>query len=152
MRVLAAFILILSSAVAVPAVGIAADPPRAIDIVATDDMKFSVTTVNARPGEQIQIRLAVKGTIPKIAMAHNVVVLKIGTDITRLVTDGAAHRATDFIPPAMAGSVIAKTPMAGPGETVQVIFTAPAKPGRYPFICTFAGHYQAGMKGILVVR
>ena len=152
MRVLAAFILVLSSAVAVPAVGIAADPPRAIDIVATDDMKYSVTTVNARAGEQIQIRLAVKGTIPKIAMAHNVVVLKIGTDITKLVTDGAAHRATDFIPPAMAGSVIAKTPMAGPGETVQVIFTAPAKPGRYPFICTFAGHYQAGMKGILVVR
>ena len=152
MRVLAAFILVLSSAVAVPAVGIAADPPRAIDIVATDDMKFSVTTVNARAGEQIQIRLAVKGTIPKIAMAHNVVVLKIGTDITKLVTDGAAHRATDFIPPAMAGSVIAKTPMAGPGETVQVIFTAPAKPGRYPFICTFAGHYPAGMKGILVVR
>ena len=152
MRVLAAFILVLSSAVAVPAVGIAADPPRAIDIVATDDMKFSVTTVNARPGEQIQIRLAVKGTMPKIAMAHNVVVLKIGTDITKLVTEGAAHRATDFIPPAMAGNVIAKTPMAGPGETVQVIFTAPAKPGRYPFICTFGGHYQAGMKGTLVVR
>jgi uncharacterized cupredoxin-like copper-binding protein len=43
-------------------------------------------------------------------------------------------------------------PLAGPGETVQVFFTAPAKPGRYPFVCTFAGHYQLGMKGTLIVR
>jgi len=93
-----------------------------------------------------------KGTIPKIAMAHNVVVLKPGTDIPKLLADGAAHRATDFIPPTMIGSVIAKTALAGPGETVQVTFAVPAKPGRYPFICTFAGHYQAGMKGTLVVR
>jgi uncharacterized cupredoxin-like copper-binding protein len=52
----------------------------------------------------------------------------------------------------MNGAVIAKTPFAGPGETVQAVFTVPAKPGKYPFICTFAGHYQAGMKGTLVVK
>ena len=152
MRVLAAFILVLSSILTAPASSIAADPPRTIDIVATDDMKFSVTTISARAGEQIRIRLVVKGTMPKIVMAHNVVVLKPGTDVTKLVTEGAPHRATDFIPPAMTGSVIAKTPLAGPGETVQVVFAAPAKPGRYPFICTFAGHYQSGMKGVLVVK
>lgn len=151
MRLLAAFILVLSSIPTAP-IALAADPPRTVDIVATDDMKFSVTTIGARAGEQIRIRLAVKGTMPKIVMAHNVVVLKIGTDVAKLVLDGAAHRATDFIPPAMTGSVIAKTPLAGPGETVQVVFAAPAKPGRYPFICTFAGHYQAGMKGVLVVK
>jgi plastocyanin len=48
--------------------------------------------------------------------------------------------------------VIARTPLAGAGETVEVIFTAPAKPGSYPFLCTFAGHYQSGMKGVLVVK
>ena len=61
-------------------------------------------------------------------------------------------RATDFIPPAMKGRVIAKTAFAGPGETVHVTFTVPDRPGRYPYICTFAGHYQAGMKGTLVVK
>ena len=30
-------------------------------------------------------------------------------------------------------------------------FTVPAKPGRYPFVCTFSGHFQAGMKGTLIV-
>jgi plastocyanin len=48
--------------------------------------------------------------------------------------------------------VIAKTPFAGPGQTVEVSFTAPAKPGSYPFVCTFAGHFQAGMKGTLIVK
>ena len=33
------------------AVSTAADPPRTIDIVATDDMKYSVTTITAKPGE-----------------------------------------------------------------------------------------------------
>jgi uncharacterized cupredoxin-like copper-binding protein len=42
--------------------------------------------------------------------------------------------------------------LAGPGDTVQVTFTVPSKPGRYPFICTFVGHYQAGMTGTLVVK
>ena len=115
-------------------------------------MKYSLTTITARRGETLRIRLMSKGTIPKIAMAHNVVVLKLGTDVLKLLKDGAPHRGTDFIPPAMADAVIAKTPFAGPGETVQVTFTVPAKPVRYPFICTFAGHYQAGMKGTLIVK
>ena len=152
MQLFAALVLVLASASAPPPVKAAADPPRTVEIVATDDMKYSVTTVTARPGEPIRIRLVVKGSMPKIVMAHNVVVLKAGTDVAKLVTEGAPHRGTDFIPPAMMSSVIAKTALAGPGEVVQVVFTAPAKPGRYPFICTFAGHYQAGMKGTLVVK
>lgn len=151
MRLFAAFLLVAAAAIT-PSAVTAADPPRTIDVVATDDMKYNVSTITARPGEPIRIRLIVKGTMPKIAMAHNVVVLKLGTDVAKFVADGVPHRATDFISPAMAGQVIAKTAMAGPGETVQVAFTAPAKAGRYPFICTFAGHYQMGMKGTLVVK
>ena len=36
----------------------------------------------------------------------------------------------------MKDAVIAQTPFAGPGETVQVFFSAPSKAGRYPFVCT----------------
>jgi azurin len=153
MRLLAVLSLVLVSASFNPAaVNTAADPTRTIDIVGTDDMKYSLTTITARPGETLRIRLAAKGKIPKVAMAHNVVVLKLGTDILKLLKEGAQHRATDFIPPAMKDAVIAKTPFAGPGESVQVTFTVPARPGKYPFICTFAGHYQAGMKGTLIVK
>ena len=153
MRLFAVFTLMLAMAsLHPPVVSTAADPPRTIDIVATDDMKYNVTTITARPGEQLRIRLMAKGKIPKIAMAHNVVVLKIGTDILKLLKDGAPSRETDFIPPAMKGNVIAKTPFAGPGEAVQVTFVVPSKPGKYPYICTFAGHYQAGMSGTLIVK
>jgi azurin len=85
-------------------------------------------------------------------MAHNFVLLKIGTNIDKFLADGAPHRATDFISPALMSSVIAQKSLAGPGETVQVTFTVPSKPGRYPYLCTFAGHYQAGMKGVLIVK
>jgi azurin len=153
MRLFAVFTLLLASASISPAVvRTAADPPRTIDIIATDDMKYSVNIITAKPGEQLRIRLQAKGKLPKVAMAHNVVVLKLGTDILKLLKDGAPNRETDFIPPAMMSSVIAKTPFAGPGESVQVTFTVPSKPGKYPYICTFAGHYQAGMKGTLIVK
>jgi azurin len=153
MRLLAALsVVFLSASLGATPVLTAADPPRTITIIGTDDMKYSVTTITAKPGEKLTIRLMSKGKIPKVAMAHNVVVLKLGTDILKLLKEGAPHRETDFIPPAMANAVIAKTALAGPGEAVQVTFTVPAKPGKYPFICTFAGHYQAGMKGTLVVK
>lgn len=130
----------------------AADPVRTIDIVATDDMKYSIASVTAEPGEELRIRLRSIGVIPKVAMAHNVVVLHLGTNVDALLKEGAPYRETDFIPPSMAEKVIAKTALAGPGERVQVTFTVPEAPGEYPFLCTFAGHYQAGMKGTLIVK
>ena len=145
MRLLLVSILVLFS-------GAAADPPRTIDLTGGDDMKYNVTTITARAGEPLRLRFVSTGTIPKVAMAHNVVVLKPATDVVKFVNDGAMYRDSDFIAPAMKDAVIAKTPFAGPGETVQVVFTAPSKPGRYPFLCTFAGHFQAGMKGTLVVK
>ena len=128
------------------------DPIRTIDIVGTDDMKYSLTTITAQPGEQIRIRLTSKGVIPKVAMAHNVVVVELGTDIDTMLKEGAPYRDNDFIPPSWMKHVVAKTAFAGPGERVQVTFTVPDQPGDYPFLCTFAGHYQAGMKGTLIVK
>jgi azurin len=135
-----------------PAVKPAPNAVRTVEIEGSDAMKYSIATIPAKRGERLRIRLISKGTIPKVAMAHNVVVLGSGTDIPKLLADGAAHRDSDFIPPAMTKAVIAKTPFAGPGETVDVTFVVPSRPGTYPFICTFAGHYQAGMKGTLVVK
>jgi azurin len=129
-----------------------AGAPRIINISGGDDMKFSVTTLTAKPGESIRVRLTSKGVLPKIAMAHNFVLLKIGTDVVKFVEAGAPFRQTDFVAPALKDKVIAKTTFAGPGETVEVLFTAPATPGKYPFICTFSGHVMEGMRGTLIVK
>jgi azurin len=125
---------------------------RTVEIVGTDDMKFSVTAITAKPGEQLRIRLISKGTMPKAAMSHNVVVLKPATSQVKFVQEGAQHRATDFIAPTMKDQVVAATALAGPGETVEVTFKVPAEPGEYPYICTFPGHFQVGMRGTMSVK
>jgi azurin len=126
--------------------------PRTIELVSGDDMKYDKTTIEAKPGEQIRIRLTPKGTMPKIAMSHNVVVLKLGTDAAAFVAAGMAARATEYIAPDKKALVIAATPLAGNGESVETTFKVPVAPGRYPYICTFPGHFAGGMKGTLVVK
>lgn len=125
---------------------------RTIDIIGNDEMKYNVTTITAKPGEQIRIRMLSRGTLPKVAMAHNVVVVKPGTDLKKFLDAGAPFRESDFIAPQMQNLVIAQTPFAGPGEATQVVFTAPQKPGKYPYLCTFAGHFMSGMVGTLIVQ
>jgi azurin len=125
---------------------------RTVEITGGDDMKYSVTSIPAKPGETLRIKLISKGTLPKIAMAHNVVVLKLGAKQIDFVNAAAQARATDFIPQAMKDQVLAATTMAGPGETVELTLKVPAAPGKYPFVCTFPGHFVAGMRGDIVVK
>jgi azurin len=134
------------------AAGKAAAGVRTVEIVGTDDMKFNTTTIDAKRGEQLRIKLVAKGAMPKIAMSHNVVVLKKEADAAAFATAAASARATDFIPAANKGDVIAHTPLAGNGETVEVVFKVPAVAGNYPFLCSFPGHFVVGMKGNLVVK
>jgi azurin len=130
----------------------AAKGVRTIDIVGTDDMKFSLATIAAKPGEQIRVRLTAKGAMPKIAMAHNFVLLALKADAIKFVNSAATARATDFIPPDSKDTVVAHTALAGAGETVEVTFKVPSAPGSYTYLCSFPGHFQAGMKGTLTVK
>ena len=126
--------------------------PRTITITGGDDMKYSITAITAKRDETLKIRLVSKGTIPKVAMAHNVVILKPGTNAAKFIDAGVAFRQDDFIAPALKPSVLAQTPFAGPGETVELTFKVPAKAATYPFVCTFSGHFVAGMAGTIVVK
>jgi azurin len=124
---------------------------RLVEIGAGDDMKYSVTDIPAKAGETLRIKLVSKGTLPKVAMAHNVVVLKAGAKQADFANAAATARATDFIPPDMKDQVVAASGLAGPGETVEVTVKIPAA-GSYPFICTFPGHFAAGMRGTITAK
>lgn len=125
---------------------------RTIAIKGDDTMKFSVTQIVAKPGEQLRIRLTSAGTIPKEVMAHNFVLLTSGSDVNKFVMAAAMARDTAYIPKTLETQILAKTGLAGPGETVEVTFAAPKAPGKYQYICSFAGHFQAGMFGWLIVK
>jgi azurin len=126
--------------------------PRVVELIGTDDMKYNVTTIAAKPGEQITVRLTAKGAMPKVAMSHNFVLLALKTDPAAFTTAGMTARATDYIAPADKAKVLAATKLAGNGETVEVTFKAPTAPGVYTYVCTFPGHFAAGMKGTLTVK
>jgi azurin len=137
--------------VAVSASLATAQAPRVITLKATDDMKYDITSITAKPGEQLLVKLVNVGKIPKFAMAHNFVLLQKGANAKAFADAAMKAQATAYIPAALKGQVLASTALAGPGETVQVTFTAPTAPGKYEFICSFPGHFAAGMKGVLVV-
>ena len=130
----------------------AAGAARTIEMTGGDDMKYNTTEIAAKRGETIRIQLKNVGTLPKMAMAHNVVVLTPTANAAEFATAAAMARDTEFIPASKKAEVVAATAMAGPGETVEVTFKVPATAGAYPFICSFPGHFTAGMKGTLSVK
>jgi azurin len=144
--------LILAAVVASSTALLQAQAPRVVEIEGTDMMKFSVTSITARPGEQLTVRLRVVGKMPKMAMAHNFVLLRAGADAASFANAAAMAAATAYSPAARKGDVLASTAVAGAGETVEVTFKAPAAAGTYTFLCSFPGHFAAGMRGTLVVK
>jgi azurin len=129
-----------------------AQTPRTIAISADDAMKYSVTQIVAKPGELLKVRLTATGVIPKEVMAHNFVLLQPDTKVDAFIMAAAMARDTGYIPATLKKQIIANTGLAGPGETVEITFAAPKVAGKYQYICSFAGHYQAGMTGWLIVK
>lgn len=146
-------LLVAVCSVVVFAQGAKPAPGRLIEIEGNDQMKFSVTAIAAKPGEQLTVRLKSVGAMPKVAMAHNFVLLAAGTNVTEFANQSAsAGPAASYIAPALKDKVLAFTALAGAGETVEVTFKAPTAPGAYTFLCSFPGHFAIGMRGTLTVK
>lgn len=146
---------------------------RTIDIIGIDQMKFVVKDsakgitvgepvgpndllqlkgITAKPGEKLRIRLTTKSDLPATAMSHNWVLLTLNADVQAFANAAIKAKGNDYIPSGMTDQVVAQTGLAAGGETTEVTFTVPEKPGEYEFICTFPGHFAAGMRGVLTVK
>ena len=126
--------------------------PRTVEITAGDNMKYSLTAIEAKPGEEITVILTNIGSQPKEVMGHNWILLKAGTDMGAFSTAAATAKATEYFPTALADQVLAHIELLGPRKSGQVTFKAPATLGEYPFLCSFPAHFQVGMKGVLTVK
>ncbi|WP_339709501.1 PVC-type heme-binding CxxCH protein [uncultured Kriegella sp.] len=86
-------------------------------------------------------------------MQHNLVIVapgqkeKVGAAADRMAADPTGAE-KDYIPEM--GEVLYATALVNPEEKVVLRFTAPDKPGMYPFICTFPGHWRI-MQGVMKV-
>jgi azurin len=96
--------------------------------------------------------LEVISNMPKTAMGHNIAIVDKDADVDEFVMQSMSAKDNEYIAPALEDQVVAFTEMIGGGETSVIEFTVPEEPGDYVFVCTFPGHYFAGMKGILRVK
>jgi len=139
------FIAMALAAVAVQA--------KTVEIEGLDTLKFDTETITVKPGEEVTIKLVNNTDMPASAMSHNWVLLVADADAEAY--DKAAAKAgadNDYMPSDMDDQVIAATGMVAGGESETITFTAPEEPGDYEYICTFPGHFVAGMKGVLKVE
>jgi azurin len=135
---------------AAPEAVVAYDGP-AFEMAMTPDgnqMLFEQTEFTVAPGQTVRITFQNTATMP--GMNHNVVFVNAEEDINVVGQAAMGAADTEYVPNSEAKRIIAYTPLAEPGETVTVEFTAPSTPGDYPYICTFPGHYMM-MQGTMHV-
>lgn len=123
-----------------------------LELTANDSMKFNVTRFEVKAGQDVKVILTNIGSLPKQTMGHNFVLLKKGADVEAFDKAAITAAATDYIPANMQDQIIAHTKLLGAKQTDEIAFKAPTEPGEYVFLCSFPAHYQAGMKGVVVVK
>jgi azurin len=95
-----------------------------------------------------EVHLTFKNNATSSVLGHNWVLITPGTEAS-VAAAGLKLGETAGYLDVRDHDVLANTPLAKPGETVDVTFTAPDA-GKYTYICTFPGHYMM-MKGVLTV-
>lgn len=106
-------------------------------MIKTDiNLQYDVVRFKVKPGERIKI------TLNNVSdMSHNLLIVRPGARLK--VVNAALALAEkgpqmDYIP--KTNDVLWSIPLISPGQVKSVTFTAPAKPGVYPYVCTFPGH------------
>lgn len=110
---------------------------RTVTIRMSDDMRFSPSRIEVREGEVIRFRVVNAG-----ALLHEMV---IGT---RAELDAHAEMMIKFPNMEHDEPYMAHV---DPGKTGEIIWRF-NRVGEFEFACLIAGHFQAGMRGTLVVN
>lgn len=127
----------------------AIEDARSITIAAAKNLTFDVTELRARVGEPLRLTFKNPDAVP-----HNWALLKPGTlkevgeQVNKLISDPDAA-ARQYVP--KTDNVLAYTNVVEPYSMYTIYFRAPATPGRYPYLCTFPGHWMV-MNGTLIVE
>ncbi|MGI9472026.1 MAG: DUF6797 domain-containing protein, partial [Rubripirellula sp.] len=122
---------------------------KSITLSAAKNLMFDQSEVRVRGGQAIQLTFKNPDAVP-----HNWALLKPGTlktvgeQCNRMIADPQAV-ALQYIP--QTKDVLAYTDVVEPYASHTIYFRVPKEPGRYPYLCTFPGHWMV-MNGVLVVE
>ena len=110
-------------------------------------MAFDKTKLTVPAGAEVH--LTIKNNATVATLPHNWVLVKPGTEASVAAAGLKLGEPAGYFD-VRDKNALAHTPMAKPGESTELTFTAPTEPGDYPYICTIPGHYMM-MKGVLTV-
>jgi azurin len=113
-----------------------------------NNLTYDKATLTAPAGELVELNFHNVST----TFQHNWVLVEGGEAAAEQVNQAAiaAGADADFLPPDMP-QILAHTKLTSTGESDTIRFTTPSDPGEYLYLCTFPGHYLAGMRGTFVV-
>lgn len=122
---------------------------KPVILKAAKNLMFDQTEIRLPAGQAVKLTFQNPDSVP-----HNWALLKPGTlqkvgeQCNRLISDPQAA-AEHYIP--SSSDILAYTNVVEPYAEHTIYFRVPSEPGRYPYLCTFPGHWMV-MNGVLVVE
>lgn len=119
---------------------------RTITLGTLPGLKFDVDNITVKAGSKLKVVFKNNDD-----MLHNFVLVKpdaadeVGAMALKL---GVQGERVHYVP--NTDKVLNHTSLLQPGKSETVYFNAPATPGKYPYLCTYPGHYTL-MRGVLTV-
>ncbi|MFT3947114.1 MAG: plastocyanin/azurin family copper-binding protein [Agriterribacter sp.] len=119
---------------------------RTVKLGTVPGLKYDLETITVKANAKVKLVFNNNDD-----MLHNMVITKpeaadrVGEAAMKLGLNGEKAW---YVPDSP--DVLFHTKLLGPSETETIFFTAPDKPGKYPFVCTYPGHYLM-MRGVLIV-
>jgi len=110
---------------------------RAIQVVMSDDMKFTPANINVKRGETIRFVVSNAGRIKHEMIIGSTAELKQHAELMRKMA-GMEHAEPNMV-------------TLDPGKTGELIWQF-AKAGTFDFACLQPGHFEAGMMGKVWVK
>tara|TARA_X000000368_G_scaffold353644_1_gene294855 strand:- start:6470 stop:6910 length:441 start_codon:yes stop_codon:yes gene_type:complete len=112
------------------------------------EMKFDVEEFTVKAGSKVKI--VMKNNTPLDFMGemqHNVVIFKDESAAAMIIGLAEGNGGEPYAD----GRILAMTPLADKQEETFVEFTAPKKPGKYLYVCTYIAHAMS-MRGYMIVE
>jgi glucose/arabinose dehydrogenase/azurin len=114
-----------------------------------NQMQFAPRELRAKASQPVRIVFENPDSMP-----HNFVLVVPGADeeiglLADQMASDPSGLAKHFVP--ASPKVLQATPLVNPNARAELVFTAPTQPGRYPYLCTFPGHWRI-MRGVLIVE
>ena len=122
---------------------------RTVTIEVDKNLSYKVRSFEAKAGEAIELTLKNPDAVPhNWALVKPGTLAKVGDLVNKIIAEpDAASR--HYIPRLQRRARLHRH--RRPARAVLIRFRAPKTPGRYPYLCTFPGHWMV-MNGEMIVK